>query len=104
MSFRATSPRSMLLSCTPAGLVPTGNLFLKQDAHAAQMLDDAGAAHGGGGMIGQRSIRTKLLTIVMSTTLATLAVSVGTVVAYDLRGYQHALLNDLSTQAELIGH
>ncbi|HEY1231578.1 MAG TPA: ATP-binding protein, partial [Ramlibacter sp.] len=55
-------------------------------------------------MIGQRSIRTKLVTIVMSTTLASLAVSVGTVVAYDLRGYQRALLNDLSTQAELVGH
>jgi signal transduction histidine kinase/ActR/RegA family two-component response regulator len=40
----------------------------------------------------------------MSTTLAALAVSVGTVVAYDLRGYRHALLNDLSTQAELVGH
>jgi signal transduction histidine kinase/ActR/RegA family two-component response regulator len=49
-------------------------------------------------------IRTKLVTIVMSTTLAALAVSVGTVVAYDLRGYQRALLNDLSTQAELVGH
>jgi signal transduction histidine kinase/ActR/RegA family two-component response regulator len=61
-------------------------------------------AHGRGGMIGQRSIRTKLVTIVMSTTLAALAVSVGTVVAYDLRGYQRALLNDLSTQAELVGH
>jgi signal transduction histidine kinase/ActR/RegA family two-component response regulator len=61
-------------------------------------------AHGQGGMIGQRSIRTKLVTIVMSTTLAALAVSVGTVVAYDLRGYQHALLNDLTTQAELVGH
>jgi len=55
-------------------------------------------------MIGQRSIRTKLVTIVMSTTLAALAVSVGTVVAYDLRGYQHALLNDVTTQAELVGH
>jgi signal transduction histidine kinase/ActR/RegA family two-component response regulator len=61
-------------------------------------------AHGRGGMIGQRSIRTKLVTIVMSTTLAALAVSVGTVVAYDLRAYRHALLNDLSTQAELVGH
>jgi signal transduction histidine kinase/ActR/RegA family two-component response regulator len=61
-------------------------------------------AHGRGGMIGQRSIRTKLVTIVMSTTLAALAVSVGTVVAYDLRAYQHTLLNDLSTQAELVGH
>ena len=30
--------------------------------------------------------------------------SVGTVVAYDLRSYQRALLNDLSTQAELVGH
>jgi len=55
-------------------------------------------------MIGQRSIRTKLVTIMMSTTLAALAVSVGTVVVYDLRGYQRALLNDLSTQAELVGH
>jgi signal transduction histidine kinase/ActR/RegA family two-component response regulator len=55
-------------------------------------------------MIGQRSIRTKLVTIVMSTTLAALAVSVGIVVAYDLRGYRNALLNDLSTQAELVGH
>jgi signal transduction histidine kinase/ActR/RegA family two-component response regulator len=55
-------------------------------------------------MIGQRSIRTKLVTIVMSTTLAALAVSVGTVVAYDLRGYQRALRNDLATQAELVGH
>ncbi|MGJ7918642.1 ATP-binding protein [Massilia sp. LXY-6] len=55
-------------------------------------------------MIGQRSIRTKLVTIVMSTTLAALAVSVGALVAYDLRAYQRALLNDLSTQAELVGH
>jgi signal transduction histidine kinase/ActR/RegA family two-component response regulator len=31
-------------------------------------------------------------------------VSVGIVVAYDLRGYQRALRNDLSTQAELVGH
>jgi signal transduction histidine kinase/ActR/RegA family two-component response regulator len=60
-------------------------------------------AHGQGGMSGQRSIRTKLVTIVMSITLAALTVSVGTVVAYDLRGYRHALLNDLSTQAELVG-
>jgi hypothetical protein len=51
-----------------------------------------------------RSIRQKLVTIVMSTTLAALVVSVGSVVAYDLRSYQRALLNDLSTQAELVGH
>jgi len=52
----------------------------------------------------RRSIREKLVTIVMSTTLAALVVSVGTVVAYDLRSYKHALLNDLATQAELVGH
>ncbi|MFL6631600.1 MAG: ATP-binding protein [Massilia sp.] len=52
----------------------------------------------------RRSIHEKLVTIVMSTTLAALAVSVGTVVAYDLRSYKHALLNDLATQAELVGH
>jgi signal transduction histidine kinase/ActR/RegA family two-component response regulator len=51
-----------------------------------------------------RSIRQKLVVIVMSTTLAALAVSVGSVVAYDLRSYQQALLNDLTTQAELVGH
>jgi signal transduction histidine kinase/CheY-like chemotaxis protein len=52
----------------------------------------------------RRSIRQKLVAIVMSTTLAALAVSVGTVVAYDLRSYQRSLQNDLSTQAELVGH
>jgi signal transduction histidine kinase/CheY-like chemotaxis protein len=52
----------------------------------------------------RRSIREKLVTIVMSTTLAALAVSVGTVVVYDLRSYKSALLNDLATQAELVGH
>ena len=52
----------------------------------------------------RRSIREKLVTIVMSTTLAALAVSVGTVVVYDLRSYKHALLTDLATQAELVGH
>jgi signal transduction histidine kinase/ActR/RegA family two-component response regulator len=55
-------------------------------------------------MIRRRSIREKLVTIVMSTTLAALVVSVGTVVAYDLRGYQRSLENDLATQAELVGH
>jgi signal transduction histidine kinase/CheY-like chemotaxis protein len=55
-------------------------------------------------MIGLTSIRKKLVAVVMSTTLAAVAVSVGTVIAYDLRGYQQALINDLSTQAELLGH
>jgi signal transduction histidine kinase/ActR/RegA family two-component response regulator len=55
-------------------------------------------------MLRRRSIREKLVTIVMSTTLAALVVSVGTVVAYDLRSYQRSLQNDLATQAELVGH
>ena len=55
-------------------------------------------------MIQLRSIRKKLVAIVMSTTLVALLVSVGIVVAYDLRSYQATLLNDLSTQAELVGH
>jgi len=55
-------------------------------------------------MLRRRSIREKLVTIVMSTTLAALVVSVGSVVAYDLRSYRRALLNDLATQAELVGH
>jgi signal transduction histidine kinase/CheY-like chemotaxis protein len=55
-------------------------------------------------MIRLTSIRKKLVAVVISTTLAAVAVSVGTVVAYDLRGYQRSLVNDLSTQAELVGH
>jgi len=55
-------------------------------------------------MIRRRSIREKLVTIVMSTTLAALLVALGTVVAYDLRSYQRSLHNDLATQAELVGH
>jgi signal transduction histidine kinase/ActR/RegA family two-component response regulator len=55
-------------------------------------------------MIWRRSIREKLVTIVMSTTAAALTVSLGLVVAYDLRSYQRSLQNDLTTQAELVGH
>ena len=49
-----------------------------------------------------RSIREKLVTVVMLTTLAALLVSIGTVIAYDLRNYHKALLGDMATQAELI--
>ncbi|TFW35762.1 ATP-binding protein [Massilia horti] len=55
-------------------------------------------------MIRLRSIRKKLVAVVMSTTLAALLVSVGTVIIYDLRSYRHVLINDLETQAELLGH
>lgn len=52
----------------------------------------------------QRSIRKKLVAVVMTTTFVALLVSIAIVVAYDLRGYHRALVNDLSTQAELVGH
>jgi signal transduction histidine kinase/CheY-like chemotaxis protein len=55
-------------------------------------------------MMRARSIRQKLVAVVMVTTLAALLVSIGTVIAYDLRNYHRALLGDLSTQAELLGH
>ncbi len=51
-----------------------------------------------------RSIRSKLVSVVMATTLAALLVSIAVIVVYDLRSYQRTLLNDLSTQAELVGH
>ncbi|MES2019618.1 MAG: ATP-binding protein [Pseudomonadota bacterium] len=54
-------------------------------------------------MIELRSIRQKLLAVVLTTTLATLLLSIGALIAYDLRGYHQALLNDMSTQAELLG-
>ena len=50
------------------------------------------------------SIRKKLVAVVMATTLAAVLVSVGLIIAYDLRTYQRSLVNDLSTQAELVGH
>jgi signal transduction histidine kinase/ActR/RegA family two-component response regulator len=58
----------------------------------------------GPAVIRLRSIRTKLMAVVMSTTFAATVVSVGTVIGYDLRAYQRALVSDLSTQAELVGH
>jgi len=55
-------------------------------------------------MIRLPSIRKKLVAVVMATTLAALLVSVGLVIGYDLRSYHRSLINDLSTQAELVGH
>ncbi len=51
-----------------------------------------------------RPIRKKLVSVVMLTTLAALVVSIGAVIAYDLRGYHRAVLGDIATQAELLGH
>jgi signal transduction histidine kinase/CheY-like chemotaxis protein len=55
-------------------------------------------------MTAVRSIRHKLVAVVMVTTLAALLVSIGTVIGYDLRNYHRALLGDMATQAELLGH
>ena len=55
-------------------------------------------------MIRRSSIRKKLVVAVMATTFAALLVSVGLIIGYDLRSYHRSLVNDLSTQAELVGH
>ena len=55
-------------------------------------------------MIRMHSLRHKLSAVVMLTTLASLLVSIAILIAYDLRQYHRALLGDMSTQAELLGH
>ena len=55
-------------------------------------------------MIRMHSLRQKLAGVVMMTTLAALLVSVCILIAYDSRQYHRALLGDMSTQAELLGH
>jgi signal transduction histidine kinase len=51
----------------------------------------------------QRSIRHKLTLIVLATTLAALVVTGIALVIYDLRGYREAGIDDLVTQAEILG-
>ncbi|XLZ69407.1 ATP-binding protein [Massilia sp. SR12] len=55
-------------------------------------------------MARRRSLPQKLLGVVMLVTLAALLVSLGTILAYDLRAYHQALTADMTTQAELLGH
>jgi signal transduction histidine kinase/CheY-like chemotaxis protein len=50
------------------------------------------------------SIRRKLVRAVMATTFAALLVSIAIIIGYDLRSYHRSLVNDLATQAELVGH
>jgi signal transduction histidine kinase/CheY-like chemotaxis protein len=50
-----------------------------------------------------RSLRTKLVAVVLLTTFAALGVALAAMVAYDLRGYRQAWVGDLDTQAELLG-
>ena len=55
-------------------------------------------------MIRLRSIRRKLMSVVLLTPLVALVISLGTIVVYDLRVYHRNLVADISTQAELLGH
>ncbi|MCE3263465.1 MAG: hypothetical protein K0R43_2544 [Pseudoduganella sp.] len=55
-------------------------------------------------MTRRRSLPQKLLGVVMLVTLAALLVSLGTILAYDLRAYHQSLTSDMTTQAELLGH
>jgi signal transduction histidine kinase/ActR/RegA family two-component response regulator len=89
----------LLLSCNRLNARFFNQLQHARDAAYPYRIPAAGAA-----VIQLRSIRTKLMAVVMSTTFAATVVSVGTVIGYDLRAYQRALLADLSTQAELVGH
>ena len=50
-----------------------------------------------------RTLRAKLIALVMLTTLSALAVALAAMVAYNLRAYHRAGVDDLSTQAELLG-
>jgi len=50
-----------------------------------------------------KSIRSKLMGVVLLTVLAALLIALGAVVAYDLRAYHRTLVADLTTQAELLG-
>ncbi|KQV47508.1 hypothetical protein ASE26_23900 [Duganella sp. Root198D2] len=55
-------------------------------------------------MARRRSLPQKLLGVVMLVTLVVLLVSLGTIIAYDLRAYHQSLSSDMTTQAELLGH
>ncbi len=54
-------------------------------------------------MISLRSIRHKLVAVVLLATLGALVVSISALMAYDLRAYHRALVGDMTTQAELLG-
>lgn len=49
-----------------------------------------------------RSVRARLMTVVLASTLAALSVTGIAMVVYELRTYENALVDDLSTQADLL--
>lgn len=53
--------------------------------------------------IAPRSLRQKLICVVLLTTLVALVVALGAIVAYDVRTYHRSLIADMATQAELLG-
>jgi signal transduction histidine kinase len=50
-----------------------------------------------------RSLRNRLLGIMLLTTLVALVVALTAIIGYDLRAYHQGWINDLITQAELLG-
>src|ERR1043166_6796431 len=76
-------PRSRALRCTGR------NFFGRRDSRMLPMVG--------------RSVRRKLMLVVLATTFAALAVSAIALVAYDLRTYKKSLLDDLATQANILG-
>jgi signal transduction histidine kinase len=49
-----------------------------------------------------RSVRTKVMLLVLATTISALALSAAGLVIYDLRDYERQWTNDLNTQAEIL--
>jgi len=49
------------------------------------------------------SLQAKLLGVVLVTTLVALIVALGAMIAYDLRAYHQAWVNDMAAQAQLLG-
>jgi signal transduction histidine kinase len=54
-------------------------------------------------LLAPRSVRVKLMGIVLLTTLVALVVALGAIIAYDLRTFHQVLVSDMGTQAELLG-
>ena len=50
----------------------------------------------------QRSVRRKLLGVILASTLAALLVAIAAMVGYELRAYHSALLADMATEAEFL--
>jgi signal transduction histidine kinase len=78
--------------------------MLHHGAYEPFRLSEPARLAPGGRMIRLRSLRQKLLGVVLLATLAALLVSVGSLIAYDLRAYHTNVLADMDTQSELIGH